>query len=102
MGLERKGTQFRIRLRPKERFQKKSFVTLDVGKKGGLQFVSAVPKGKRIIDKNLKKQSLRISTKDFNRVGGKLIPKTVRGKIEVRSLKRRKTGAIGKAIKKYF
>jgi len=96
MGLERKGTQFRIRVRPPSKFS--SLRTKDVGKKGGLMLIVGRQKGKRTTTT----QSLRLSTKDFKRVRNKLVPKTMRGMREARSLKRKKTGAIGKAIKIYF
>lgn len=102
MGLERKGTQFRIRVTPPSRFRKRSFVTLDPGRKGGLQFVRAIRKRRRMLAKNLETQSIRVSTRDFKRVGSKLIPKTGRGKREAASLKRTKTGRTGVAIKIYF
>lgn len=96
MGLERKGTQFRIRVREPSKFSK--LRTKDPGKKGGLQLIVGRLKGKR----KTSTQSIRLSTKDFKRIDGKLIPKTARGIKERASLKRTKTGAVGKAIKRYF
>ncbi len=98
MGLERKGTQFRIRVRPPSKFQEKTLRTTDVGRKGGLQLITGRLKGRRITST----QALRLSTKDFKRARGKLVPKTIRGMREVRTLKRRKTGAVGKAVRRYF
>ncbi len=96
MGLDRKGTQFRIRVRPPSMFSK--LRTKDVGKKGGLMLIVGRPKGKIITST----QSIRVSTKDFKRVKDKLIPKTLRGMKEARVLKKRKTGFAGKAIRRYF
>ena len=96
MGLDRKGTQFRIRVRQPSMFS--NLRTKDVGMKGGLQLIVGRPKGKT----RTKTQSIRVSTMDFKRTGGKLIAKTQRGKREIVSLKKRKTGPTGKAIKKYF
>lgn len=103
MGLERKGTQFRIRVRSQEKFQKDErgkpkLRTKDPRKKGGLQLIIGRLKGRRTTST----QSIRISTKDFKRVRNKLVPKTSRGMREARSLKKRRTGAVGKAIKTYF
>lgn len=97
MGLERVGTQFRIRVSSPKRFAKQSFRTLDVGRKGGLQFIRARKKGST----KFTTQSLRVSTKDFKRIKGKLIPITTRGKRQVTSLKRQ-TGNARVAIKTYF
>ena len=90
MGLERRGTQFRLRVASPKKFQKKSFITLDVGRKGGLQLVRAVRKGRKNIQKNLETQSFRVSVKDFKRVKNKLIPTTARGRRQRTSLLRRK------------
>ncbi len=102
MGLEKVGSQFRIRVESPKRFQKKSFKTLDPGMPGGLQFVRAVPKGKKNIAKNLKTQSIRVDVEDFNRRGDKLFPKTPRGRREARSLKKQKNGRVEAAIDRYF
>lgn len=96
MGLERKGTQFRIRVRPPSKFS--SLRTKDVGKKGGLQLIVGRLKGRRVTST----QSIRLSTKDFKRVRNKLVAKTMRGKREAQSLKRRKRGFVAKAVKIYF
>lgn len=97
MGLERVGTQFRIRVSSPKGFTKQSFRTLDVGRKGGLQFIRAMKKGTT----KFSTQSLRVSTQDFKRIKGKLIPTTIRGKRQVTSLKRQ-TGKVRVAIKTYF
>lgn len=97
MGLERVGTQFRIRVSSPKGFSTESFRTLDVGRKGGLQFVRAMEKGST----KFSTQSLRVSTKDFKRTKGKLIPITTRGKRQVTSLKRQR-GKVRVAIKTYF
>lgn len=96
MGLDRKGTQFRIRVRTPSKFSK--LRTKDVGRKGGLQLIVGRLKGKKVTST----QSLRLSTKDFKRIGNKLVPKTIRGMREARTLRKRKSGAVGKAIKRYL
>lgn len=96
MGLERKGTQFRIRVRAPSKFSK--LRTKDVGMKGGLKLIVGRLKGRRTTTT----QSIRLSTKDFKRVKGKLVPKTSRGMREARSLRKRRTGAVGKAVKRYL
>ena len=97
MGLERVGTQFRIRVSSPKGFTKQSFRTLDVGRKGGFQFIRAMKKGTT----KFSTQSLRVSTKDFKRTKGKLMPITPRGKRQVSSLKRQR-GKVKVAIKTYF
>ena len=103
MGLERKGSQFRIRVRSPEKFQrdekgKPKLRTTDPGMKGGLQLIVGRLKRKRTTST----QSIRVSTRDFRRTDGKLVPRTKRGMKEAESLKRRKTGPVGKAVKRYF
>ncbi len=103
MGLDRKGTQFRIRVRSPQKFEKDEkgkpkLRTKDPGKKGGLQLIVGRLKGRRLTST----QSLRLSTKDFKRVRNKLVPKTMRGIREARSLKRRTRGPVAKAVKTYF
>ena len=102
MGLERKGTQFRIRIRPPSVFIKNSFVVLDVGKKGGLQFVRAVPKGMANIKRNLVTQAVRVSVKDFFISRGKLVPKTARGIKQVFALSRIRNRRVMSRLKIYF
>ncbi len=96
MGLDRKGTQFRIRVRPPSMFSK--LRTKDVGMKGGLKLIVGRLKGR----KTTTTQSIRLSTKDFKRVKGKLIPKTTRGMREARSLKMKRSGPMGRAVKRYL
>lgn len=96
MGLERKGMQFRIRVRSPSKFSK--LRTIDPGEKGGLQLIVGRLKGRKVTST----QSIRLSTKDFKRIKDRLIPKTMRGMKERASLKRRKTGLLAKAIKRYF
>jgi len=98
MGLEKKGTQFRIRVEPPKRFDKDSFITLDVGKKGGLQLIRA----RRKTTGKFATQSVRVAAKDFKRKGNKLIPKTPRGKRQRTALKKRKSGRIAGTIRTYF
>lgn len=96
MGLDRKGSQFRIRVRPPSKFSK--LRTKDVGMKGGLKLIVGRLKGK----KTTTTQSIRVSTRDFKRVKGKLIAKTTRGMRETRSLKTRRSGPMGRAVKRYL
>lgn len=96
MGLEKVGTQFRIRVRPPAKFS--TLRTKDVGRKGGLQLIIGRLKG-RVVTTT---QSFRVSTKDFKRVRSKLVATTSRGMKEARSLKKKKRGPIGAAIKRYF
>lgn len=96
--LERKGKQYRLRVLSPSKFQKKTLRTKDTGKKGGLQLITGRLKGR----KKTSVQAIRLSTKDFRKVKSKLIPKTKRGKRELTSLRRRKTGRISKIIKRHF
>lgn len=96
MGLDRTKTQFRIRVRSPSKFSK--LRTKDVGRSGGLMLIVGRSKGKR----TTKTQSIRVSTKDFKRSGGKLIPITRRGVRQRTTLKRRRTGPVGKAVRRYF
>ncbi len=96
MGLDRKGTQFRIRVRPPSKFTR--LRTKDVGMKGGLQLIVGRLKGRTTTTT----QSIRLSTKDFKRIKDKLVPKTRRGMKEARTLRKKIRGAFGKAIKRYF
>lgn len=96
MGLEKVGSQFRIRIRAPSKFSK--LRTKDVGNKGGLMLIVGRLKGKT----KTTTQSIRLSTKDFRRSGEKLIPRTKRGIKERTTLKQRRTGPFSKAVKRYF
>lgn len=76
--IEKKGSQYRIRIIDPSVFSRKSFVTKDVGRKGGLQLILA----KRKFRKRLEIQAIRVSINDFKKVGNKLIPRTNRGRRE--------------------
>lgn len=96
--LERKKTQYRIRIFNPNLFNPSTFRIKDVGSKGGLQLVIARPKGKRTTTI----QSIRVSVKDFRRKGNKIYPVSSRGLRELAVLKRRKTGKLAQHVKKYF
>ena len=96
--LERKGNQFRLRIRNPKLFQKKSIRTVDVGDKGGLKVITGKLKGR----KTTTIQALRLSINDFKQVGKKLRPVTNRGKKELSAIRNVKSGPIPKRVKEYF
>jgi hypothetical protein len=96
--IERKGGQYRVRIRSPSSFNKKTIRTKDVGSKGGLQLITGRLKGK----KNTTVQALRLSANDFKMKNGKLIPKTVRGFKEVKSLVKSNTSQVSKVARKSF
>lgn len=82
--IEKKGSQYRIRLLDPRLFIKYSFRTKDVGRSGGLQLILGRMKG----SKKYSIQALRVSINDFYlRKRGKnppqIIPITKRGYKEV-------------------
>jgi hypothetical protein len=82
--IEKKGSQYRVRILNPKLFNKKTLRTKDVGRKGGLQLITGRLKGK----KTTTIQALRLSTKDFKKKGKGLIPVTARGKREFKYLKK--------------
>lgn len=98
MTLERKGKQYRVRVCAPSDFQKETLRNKDVGKHGGLQLIVGRRKGR----KETNTQAIRVSTRDFKRIGNKLVPKSSRGLHELTTLRKRKTGKLAEAVKKYF
>lgn len=100
--LEKKGSQYKIRVQSPGKFNKSTIRTKDVGKKGGLQIITGRLKGK----KKTSTQALRFSTKDFKKIkynrGYKLVPITKKGLKELESLKKRNTGKLANVVDKYF
>ena len=80
MPVEKKGSQYRVRIKSPISFVKSSIRIKDVGRKGGLQIVIGRLKGRN----KTTLQALRVSIKDFRKRGNKIIPITSRGKREAK------------------
>ena len=98
MPLEKKGSQYRVRILNPSQFSRRTFRTVDVGRKGGLKLIVGRLKGKNTTTI----QALRLNTQDFKKKGERLIPRTSRGKQELNELKKVRSKIIATKVKRYF
>lgn len=96
--IERKGDQYRLRIRSPSSFNQRTIRTKDVGKRGGLQLIVGRLKGKNTTTT----QALRLSVNDFKMKNKKLIPVTVKGFKEMKSLIGSKTSLVSNTARKNF
>lgn len=94
--LEKKGTQFRLRVLSPEKFNKSTIRIKDVGRKGGMQLITGRLKNKTTTTI----QALRFSIKDFKIIKKKLMPITLRGVREIKVLQ--KSDKLFKKIKRFI